>query len=162
MLWHWQYAKRYRIKKHRCWYLINPFLKMQTDQNASTVLFDGSCPICTAEINQYKQIAPAGRINWVDVSSDDFVPPLGKSKDVLMQRFHVITPDGTLISGAAAFVHVWEQLPGWRRLAALTKIPGALSVMELGYTNFLKIRPHVQSLFKKRFAWFVGKPHRKS
>ena len=125
---------------------------MQTDQNASTVLFDGSCPICTAEINQYKQMAPAGRINWVDVSSDDFVPPLGNSKDVLMQRFHVITPDGTLISGAAAFVHVWEQLPGWRRLAALTKIPGALSVMELGYTSFLKIRPRVQSLFKKRFA----------
>lgn len=69
-----------------------------------------------------------------------------------MQRFHVIKPDGDLVSGAAAFVHVWEQLPRWRRLAALTKIPGALSVMELGYTNFLKIRPRVQSLFKKRFA----------
>lgn len=69
-----------------------------------------------------------------------------------MQRFHVIKSDGDLVSGAAAFVHVWEQLPGWRRLAALTKIPGALSVMELAYTNFLKIRPRVQSLFKKRFV----------
>ena len=69
-----------------------------------------------------------------------------------MQRFHVIKPDGDLVSGAAAFVHVWEQLPRWRRLAALTKIPGALCVMELGYTNFLKIRPRVQSLFKQRFA----------
>jgi predicted DCC family thiol-disulfide oxidoreductase YuxK len=67
-----------------------------------------------------------------------------------MQRFHVIQPNGTLISGAAAFVHVWEKLPGWRRLAAVAKLPGALGVLDFGYENFLKIRPRLQSFFKKR------------
>jgi hypothetical protein len=43
-------------------------------------------------------------------------------------------------------------LPGWRRLAAVAKLPGALDVMEFGYEKFLKIRPTVQSLFKKRAA----------
>lgn len=125
---------------------------MQTDKPISTVLFDGSCPLCTAEINQYKLVTPTGQINWIDVSSSDFIPPAGQSKEVLMQRFHVIKPSGELISGAAAFVHIWEQLPGWRRLAAVAKLPGALDVMEFGYEKFLKIRPTVQYLFKKRAA----------
>jgi predicted DCC family thiol-disulfide oxidoreductase YuxK len=64
----------------------------------------------------------------------------------------VIKPNGELISGAAAFVHIWEQLPGWRRLAAIAKLPGAICVMDFGYEKFLKIRPTVQSLFKKKSA----------
>jgi 3-demethoxyubiquinol 3-hydroxylase len=125
---------------------------METNKTASTVLFDGSCPLCTLEINQYKAITPTGQINWVDVSSPEFIPPMGQSKETLMQRFHVIKPNGELISGAAAFVHIWEQLPGWRRLAAIAKLPGAIGVMDFGYEKFLKIRPTVQSLFKKKSA----------
>jgi len=113
----------------------------------STVLYDGSCPLCTVEINQYKKISLDGKINWVDVSSSEFVPPAGQSKEALMQRFHVIKPNGDLVSGAAAFVHVWEQLPGWNRLAKVAQVPGALDVMEFGYDKFLKIRPKIQSLF---------------
>jgi len=112
----------------------------------STVLYDGSCPLCTVEINQYKKISLDGKINWVDVSSSEFVPPAGQSKEALMQRFHVIKPNGDLVSGAAAFVHVWEQLPGWNRLAKVAQVPGALDVMEFGYDKFLKIRPKIQSL----------------
>ena len=112
----------------------------------STVLYDGSCPLCTVEINQYKKISLDGKINWVDVSSSEFVPPAGQSKEALMQRFHVIKPNGDLVSDAAAFVHVWEQLPGWSRLATVAKVPGALDVMEFGYDKFLKIRPKIQSL----------------
>jgi len=113
---------------------------------ASTVLYDGSCPLCTVEINQYKKISLDGKINWVDVSSSEFVPPAGQSKEALMQRFHVIKPNGDLVSGAAAFVHVWEQLPGWNRLAKVAQVPGALDVMEFSYDKFLKIRPKIQSL----------------
>jgi predicted DCC family thiol-disulfide oxidoreductase YuxK len=125
---------------------------MQSDNNASTVLFDGSCPLCTAEINQYKRIAPPGQINWVDVSAPDFRAPTGQTKEQLMSRFHVYTPDGELISGAAAFVHVWERLPKWRLVAVIAKFPGVLDLMEFGYNSFLKIRPQIQSLFKKKFV----------
>lgn len=120
-----------------------------TDATVSTVFFDGSCPVCTLEINQYKKITPHGKITWVDVSAADFVPPMGQSKEALMQRFHVIKPNGDMVSGAAAFVHVWEQLPVWNRLASVAKFPGALDAMDFGYDQFLKIRPKIQSLFKK-------------
>jgi predicted DCC family thiol-disulfide oxidoreductase YuxK len=131
---------------------------MQPDKIETTVLFDGSCPLCTAEINQYKLITPAGPIKWVDVSAPEFTAPTGLSQEELMRRFHVIKPYGDLISGAAAFLNVWEQLPSWRWLATVAKIPGALIVMEFAYTSFLKTRPKIQTLFKKSCLNFQPLP----
>lgn len=125
---------------------------MQAIASATTVFFDGSCPLCRFEINQYQKISPAEKIKWVDISLPDFIPPPGTDKDVLMKRLHVIKPDGGLISGAEAFVHIWQQLPQWSRLAAIAKVPGALAFMEFGYEKFLKIRPRIQNLFKKKLC----------
>ena len=122
---------------------------MNIQSNGSTVFFDGSCPICTTEINQYKTLTPITEIQWIDVSQPSFIPPKGQTKEQLMQRFHVLNYNAQLLSGAAAFVYLWKQLPGWKRLAVIEKIPGAMQVLEFGYTNFLKVRPRILSLFKK-------------
>ena len=123
---------------------------MVIEKNCTNVLYDGSCPLCALEINQYRKIIPDSPIHWVDVSSPEFTAPLGQTKESLMQRFHVVQPDGELISGAAAFVSVWEKLPKFRDLAALSKLPGMLNAMEFGYVNFLKIRPRLQAFFIKK------------
>ena len=123
---------------------------MVIEKNCTNVLYDGSCPLCALEINQYRKIIPDSPIHWVDVSSPEFTAPLGQTKESLMQRFHVVQPNGELISGAAAFVSVWEKLPKFRYLAALSKLPGMLSIMEFGYVNFLKIRPQVQAFLAKK------------
>ena len=120
---------------------------MQATANATTVLYDGSCPICSREIQQYKKGDPQGEICWLDVSSPNFVAPPGQSAEALMQRFHVIRPDGSIVSGAAAFVHLWEQLPGWKKLARVGRLPGMLNLMEFGYENFLHFRPKLQKMF---------------
>ena len=123
---------------------------MVIEKNCTNVLYDGSCPLCALEINQYRKIIPDSPIHWVDVSSPEFTAPLGQTKESLMQRFHVVQPDGELISGAAAFVSVWEKLPKFRYLAALSKLPGMLNAMDFGYVNFLKIRPRLQAFFIKK------------
>jgi 3-demethoxyubiquinol 3-hydroxylase len=79
---------------------------MNIQSNGSTVFFDGSCPICTAEINQYKALTPKTEIQWVDVSEPNFIPPDGQTKEQLMQRFHVLNNNDELLSGAAAFVYL--------------------------------------------------------
>jgi predicted DCC family thiol-disulfide oxidoreductase YuxK len=120
---------------------------MQSTLTPTSVLYDGSCPICSREIAKYKKGDPLGQICWLDVSSANFVAPMGPSQEALMQRFHVIRPDGSIVSGAAAFVHVWEQLPSWRNLARLGRIPGMLNLMEFGYEMFLYFRPKLQRIF---------------
>jgi len=123
---------------------------MAIEKNCTNVLYDGSCPLCALEIQQYQKITPNAPIHWVDVSSPEFIAPLGQTKASLMQRFHVIQPNGEMVSGAAAFVSVWEKLPKFRYLAALSKLPGMLSAMEFGYVGFLKIRPQLQAFFAKK------------
>jgi predicted DCC family thiol-disulfide oxidoreductase YuxK len=120
---------------------------MQSTKRPATVLYDGSCPICSREIAQYKKADSQGEICWLDVSSPKFVAPLGQSKEALIQRFHVIRPDGAVVAGAAAFVHLWEQLPGWRILARLSRLPGILSLLNFGYEKFLPFRPRLQKIF---------------
>jgi len=120
---------------------------MHAMPSPTTVLYDGSCPICCREISHYKTMDSVGAICWVDVSAPTFVGPPGQSRDVLMQRFHVIKSSGELVCGAAAFVHLWEQLPRWRGLAKLAQIPFVLNVLEFGYTKFLVVRPKLQRIF---------------
>lgn len=113
------------------------------------VYFDGSCPMCRREIAVYQNITPDQPIAWVDVSKPDTPLPQGQSKEKLMARFHTQTAQGELLSGAAAFVHVWAQLPGWRMLAWLAKVPGMLWVMEKAYNGFLPVRPKIQRFILK-------------
>jgi len=122
---------------------------MQATTHSTTVLYDGSCPICSHEIRQYKKADLHAAICWLDVSSPTFVAPPGKSTEVLMQRFHVIRSDGSLVCGAAAFVHLWEQLPGWKLLARLGRLPGMLKLLDFGYEKFLIYRPKLQNIFSK-------------
>ena len=120
---------------------------MEDTSLPTTVLYDGSCPICSREISQYQKSDPHLQICWMDVSSAQFVAPQGYSKDVLMARFHVINSSGEVVSGAAAFVHLWAQLPGWRNLARLARLPGVLTLLDFGYEKFLRVRPRMQKLF---------------
>lgn len=96
----------------------------------------------------YQKLPARGGIVWIDVSSPDYCPPPGMSRAVLMRRFHAIDLDGKLLSGARAFVHVWSQLPGWQNLAQLSRVPGALAMMEVGYRMFLVVRPAMQRIYR--------------
>jgi predicted DCC family thiol-disulfide oxidoreductase YuxK len=84
---------------------------------------------------QFVDISPGAEAAGV---SDD-------ERDTLMARFHVQRPDGTRLSGAAAFVAMWARLPGWRWLARLARLPGAMPVLEWAYRGFLRVRPWMQA-----------------
>ncbi len=112
-----------------------------------TVYFDGSCPLCRAEIGHYRREDQAGALCFVDVSESAAVTPEGITQQRAMERFHVRASDGRVLSGAAAFVEVWSRLPHWRWAASVASLPGALAALELGYRLFLPVRPFISGLF---------------
>ncbi len=120
---------------------------MKPELPKSTVFFDGSCPLCRAEIGYYRRKDQAGALCFVDISEAGAASPEGITQQQAMQRFHVRASDGRVLSGAAAFVEVWTRLPKWRWAARAASLPGALVALELGYRIFLPVRPFISRLF---------------
>lgn len=115
----------------------------------STVFFDNSCPLCRREIALYRGLPADKPLDWQDVSSVAPEGLHGIPQAQLMRRFHVRTASGEMLSGARAFAHVWAQLPGWRYLALLFRIPGVPLLMEGLYRLFLLVRPAVQAVVRR-------------
>ncbi len=111
-----------------------------------TVYYDGSCPLCRAEIGHYRRIADAQRVAFCDISDPQTAPGPDLSRENAMARFHVRQADGTLVSGAAGFVALWATLPRWRVLALIARLPGVVPLLELAYRGFLPLRPYLARL----------------
>lgn len=120
---------------------------MASEVSKATIYFDGSCPLCRAEIGYYRGKDRAGALCFVDISVTGAVTPEGIAQQKAMERFHVRGSDGRVLSGAAAFVEVWSRLPNWRWAARAASLPGALAALEWGYRMFLPVRPFVSRLF---------------
>lgn len=115
-----------------------------------TVLYDGACPLCRREIGLYRGLQPNTPVCFADLSDPSLSLPSGATREQLLARFHVRGRDGQLLSGAQAFLALWEALPGWRWLAHVGRLPGMAWVMERGYRLFLRMRPALQ-------RWASGK-----
>jgi predicted DCC family thiol-disulfide oxidoreductase YuxK len=114
-------------------------------ENRPTIYFDGSCALCSVEINHYASRVGGEKLGFIDVSRDDVQLGADLTSDTAMRRFHVRRPDGSLVSGARAFVEVWDTLPGWQWATRVARIRGVLPVLEVGYRAFLPIRPFISN-----------------
>lgn len=114
---------------------------------ALTVMFDGACPLCRREVGVYQALQPLEPVAWLDVSEmSTSLHPEERAR--YLARFHVRMRDGQLLSGAAAFVALWQTMPGWRWVGRLGAMPGVTPMLELLYRGFLHLRPHLQRLVR--------------
>ena len=134
-----------------------------TDQNATTdivvgrpaVFFDGSCPLCTAEISTYRKCRGADEIDWVDVAvggagaRDEYIAP-GLMRTDAMRRFHMRRADGEIVSGGAAFAELWTALPAFSWAGRIGRQRPVSLLLEGAYRLFLPVRPLLQKLLRSR------------
>ncbi|MBS40233.1 MAG: hypothetical protein CMM83_00680 [Rhodospirillales bacterium] len=119
------------------------------NQNTNRVYYDGSCPLCSLEINFYKKFAGSDKIIWEDIS------PTGKGKlhpdlnpKIAMKRFHIFNGEKGLLSGAAAFTALWTLLPAFRVYGIIAQKKPIIYLLEFFYLIFLLVRPLLQRLLK--------------
>ena len=123
-----------------------------------TVFYDGSCPLCTREISFYKKIDKADAIFWVDVSAclaSEVVP--GLPKKLALEKFHVQSCEGELISGGTAFAVLWTKLPGFKILGNFCLSWPIKYFLPYLYSMFLFLRPLLQKIVKLSVRSTVGK-----
>ena len=114
------------------------------------ILYNGRCPICTAEIAQYQKAAR--KVGAPLLFQDLHDAPLGDwglSADQATRRLHA-RRDGQIISGFPAFLIVWQHLPRLRWLARFLSLPGLHQIARIGYDHIAA--PLLYWLHKRREA----------
>ncbi len=116
-----------------------------------TVFYDGACPLCATEIGFYQRCRGAERVAWVDASafSDSILAP-GLTRTDALRRFHVRDASGQWVSGGRAFAALWSALPTFSWLGRLFQIRGLAGLLDRFYDLFLRWRPHLQALARRR------------
>lgn len=105
------------------------------------VLYDGGCPLCRREIDHYRRLRGADRLEWVDLAADDTDPAaLAVDRAAAMARFHVRDRDGRWLTGAWAFAELWSHLPGYALLARGLRALRLLGPLDRAYTVFARWR----------------------
>ena len=125
------------------------------DAGRPAVFFDGSCPLCAAEIATYRKCRGADDIDWVDVAQDNaagqreqVAPDL--TRNDAMRRFHMRRADGKIVSGGAAFAELWTALPAFSWAGRIGRLPGIVLLLEGAYRVFLPVRPILQRMLRRR------------
>jgi len=104
------------------------------------ILFDGNCIVCDTEIMHYQKIAP-DLFEMIDISSSEFDPSqFGLTAEAVQKEMHLFTPEGKLLRAVDAFTYIWDQIPRYRILSKLARLPGFRSCADWGYTLFARNR----------------------
>ena len=96
------------------------------------VYFNNSCKICKAEIDLYKK-EKVKQINWIDITDNQIArSDTNKNYKELLRRLHV-KKDGKVFSGAEAFLLVWKNIPKYRFLYLIFKLPVIFQIFSFCY-----------------------------
>lgn len=106
-----------------------------TDTAKTRALYNGECPVCSTEMDAYAAYAGAHAlpIAFDDLTRSD-LDAWGVSEDEAARLLHV-WHDGRLHAGFDAFLVLWEQMPRYRWLARIGRVPGLYGLLSWGYSN---------------------------
>nr|WP_315486753.1 DUF393 domain-containing protein [uncultured Undibacterium sp.] len=122
-------------------------LSTSTSASASTakvctIYFDGACPLCSKEIATYQTWRGANRIEWIDASRcSELALGAELERTQALVKLHARDENGMLVSGAAAFVMMWRQLPALKWITPCFGHASVIHALDYLYEGFLKIRP---------------------
>ena len=106
-----------------------------------TVFYDGKCGLCSKEIRHYKQIAPDGVFDWVDITV--FPHSLNKegvSLSTGLKLLHAKDDNEVIHVGVDAFILIWKQLQNWQLLATVVSMPIIWQITCFIYNKFANWR----------------------
>ncbi len=105
------------------------------------VFYDGGCSVCRREIEHYRRRDRHDVVNWVDITRcrEQFAA-YDIEFTAAMTRLHVIDTSGRVCTGVAAFLCIWDELPGYRRLATLVRVLRLQGMLERAYVPLTRWR----------------------
>ncbi len=97
------------------------------------VFYNKSCNICKTEINHYKKHCTDKKISWINVVKNKrALVSTSKTYSELLRRIHVLK-NGEIISGTAAFLEIWKNIPKYRFLYLIFKFKVFFFILNFFY-----------------------------
>lgn len=121
-----------------------------------TIFYDGLCQLCSREIALFRHRVRDGSLAYADISLPGFdAASFGIDPARAHKQMHVRNEEtGEMLVGVDALLAMWECVPGFRRLAEFTRLPGIRQLSTVGYALFAWIRPRLPK--RKRPACDTG------
>jgi len=108
------------------------------------IFYDGSCIICSTEMEVYRRRNPQQRLIFIDISTSEFsAEKYGRTQQQFMAELHVRDSNGCYFTGVDAFLALWGTFPAgslYRLFGALISLPGIHMVARAGYLLFARYR----------------------
>ena len=112
---------------------------------AKKVYYDGSCPLCKREIGFYHKQKGSEKVSWIDLSlSQNIEVEPGLTKSSALKRFHVKLENGSIVSGASAFISLWLSLDRFTKFGKYLNRTWIIKLLDILYNWFLFLRPSVK------------------
>ena len=108
--------------------------------NRLTVLYNDQCPVCSFEIDHYRALCSKRGIDlgFEKISAEGpMLKASALSPTDAKRRLHVLTKEGELKIGVDAFLALWAEMPGYRVLGRLVRLPGVYHMATLVYNRVL-------------------------
>ena len=120
------------------------------DKTRFTIFYDGSCPLCSREIQHYKNLAnnddsvPILFLDLFDISQLTTVGSLLAQHDIKLEdarkRIHVLTEEEEVIHSAEAFREIWRRMPYWRVVVPFIDNQPTMKIANVLYTFWAEKR----------------------
>lgn len=108
------------------------------------IFYDGSCIVCSTEMEVYRRRNPQQRLIFIDISSSDFsAEKYGLTHQQFMEALHVRDANGKYFEGVDAFLALWGTFPAgslYRLFGSLIALPGIHLAARAGYLLFARYR----------------------
>ncbi len=122
----------------------------RTPPGKKTVLYDGSCPMCSAIIETIDGSSRGERFDRVDITAHQVPPFLTKGE--VEKEIHLIDEEGHLYRNAAAILKILEEYPRLRFLAKIGRLPIIKHALPIGYA-FVAANRHFIIGSASRIYW---------
>jgi len=123
------------------------------------VVYDAECALCTRAVRQFEAVRGArAELRFVPLQELERRMKAPRGRDpaglpetlfrldpaALRAQLHVVQADGAVFAGAEAVVRIMRELPRWRLLSGLYRVPGMKRIADAAY----------RYVARRRYDWF--------
>lgn len=121
------------------------------NQTKTLVFYDGNCGFCRWSVSLALRFDARARLQPIPLQTPGVLEAQGIARADAEKALHVLTPEGQVVCAGWALWAIVRELPWWRSLRLLWRVPGFALLANWGYYRVANNRDRLG-----RYLGYVG------